>query len=83
MKMTKNLEGISTVQLQLFVDKLERLEEEKSEATKNLSDCFSEVGSAGFDKRVIKAILRLRKMDKDRASEHESLLSLYKSVLGM
>ncbi len=81
--MTKTLEGISAVQLQMFVDKLERLDEAKSDATKDLSDGYSEAQSAGFDKKVIRQVLKLRKMDKDKADEYATLVDLYKTALGM
>lgn len=70
-------------QLKLFVEKIERLEEEKTELMENIRDVFSEAKSVGFDPKVMKQIIRLRKMKQEDARELEELLDVYKAALGM
>lgn len=75
--------GISGNQLRLFIEKIERLEEEKSELMENIREVFSEAKSVGFDIKVMKQVLKLRKMKKEDLVEQEELLDLYKAALGM
>lgn len=75
--------GISGNQLRLFIEKVERLEEEKNELMENIREVFSEAKSVGFDVKVMKQLLKLRKMKKEDLAEQEELLDLYKAALGM
>lgn len=73
----------SANQLKLFIDKIEKLEEEKTELMENIRDVFSEAKAVGFDVKVMKQILKLRKMKDDEAQEQEELLDIYRAALGM
>ena len=75
--------GISGNQLRLFIEKAESLEEEKNELMESIRDVFSEAKSVGFDVKIMKQILRLRKMKNEDRAEQEELLDLYKAALGM
>ena len=75
--------GISSNQLRLFIEKVERLEEEKSELMESLREVFSEAKSVGFDVKIMKQIIKLRKMKREDLAEQEELLDLYKAALGM
>lgn len=75
--------GISGNQLRLFIEKVERLEEEKAELMENIREVFSEAKSVGFDPKIMKQILKLRKMKREDLAEQEELLDLYKAALGM
>lgn len=75
--------GISGNQLRLFIEKVERLEEEKSELMENLREVFAEAKSVGFDVKIMKQIIKLRKMKKEDLVEQEELLDIYKAALGM
>lgn len=75
--------GISANQLRLFMEKIERLEEEKAELMENIREVFSEAKSVGFDPKIMKQILKLRKMKREDLAEQEELLDLYKAALGM
>lgn len=74
----------STAQhLRSFIERLERLEEEKRELADTIRDVFSEAKGAGFDPKVMRQVLRLRKMKPEDLTEQEQLLDLYLSALGM
>ncbi len=73
----------SANQLKLFIEKVERLEEEKSELMENIREVFSEAKAVGFDVKVMKQIVKIRKMKKQEADEQEELLDVYKAALGM
>lgn len=75
--------GISGNQLRLFIEKIERLEAEKSELMENLREVFAEAKSVGFDVKIMKQIIKLRKMKTEDLAEQEELLDIYKAALGM
>jgi uncharacterized protein (UPF0335 family) len=70
-------------QLKLFIEKIERLEEEKTELMENIREVFSEAKSVGFDVKVMKQIIKIRKMKQEDAQEQEELLDVYRAALGM
>lgn len=75
--------GISPNQLRLFIEKIERLEEEKFELQENIREVFAEAKSTGFDVKVMKQIIKMRKMKNEELQEQEELLDLYRQALGM
>jgi len=75
--------GISREQLKSYMERLERLEEEKAALAETIREVFAEAKGNGFDTKIMKQILRLRKMDQDDRQEQEALLDLYLSALGM
>jgi len=75
--------GISAEQLQQYIDRIERLEEEKANIGEDIKSVFAEAKSAGFDVKTIRAILKIRRMDSSELEEQEYLLELYKRALGM
>lgn len=68
-------------QLKQLVEKIERLEEEKTNVTEALKDIFQEAKSNGFDVKTIKQVLKLRKMDSDSLAEQDALIELYRDIL--
>lgn len=78
-----NFGGISPNQLRLFIEKIERLEEEKFELQENIREVFAEAKSTGFDVKVMKQIIKMRKMKNEELQEQEELLDLYRQALGM
>jgi len=75
--------GIAGEQLRSFIERIERLEEEKKDVQEQIKEVFSEAKGVGFDTRIMRQLLRLRKMrDADR-SEQEELLEIYKAAIGM
>jgi uncharacterized protein (UPF0335 family) len=75
--------GIAAEQLKQYIDRIERMEEEKRDLTTTITSIYNEAKSNGFDAKVIRQIIRLRKMDQNEVDEEEALLHLYKQALGM
>jgi uncharacterized protein (UPF0335 family) len=75
--------GVAAVQLRSFVDRIERLEEEKKGLADDIKDIYSEAKGQGFDVKILRKIISLRKRSKEDRQEEEELLELYKAALGM
>jgi uncharacterized protein (UPF0335 family) len=75
--------GITAEQLRSYVERIERLEEEKAAIATDVREVYAEAKSNGFDVKIMRQVLRLRKLDHDDRSEQEALLDLYKRALGM
>lgn len=69
--------------LKAFVDRIERLEEEKKGIADDIKDIYGEAKSMGFDVKALRAIIRMRKEDSDDRKEHEAILETYMLALGM
>ena len=70
-------------QLKAFVERIERLEEEKKALADDIRDVYAEAKGTGFDTKALRTIVRLRKQDADERKEQESILDTYKHALGM
>jgi uncharacterized protein (UPF0335 family) len=75
--------GIAAEQLRSLVERIERLEEEKAALAGDIRDVFSQAKGSGFDIKVLRQVLRLRKLNNADRQEQESLLDIYKRALGM
>jgi uncharacterized protein (UPF0335 family) len=75
--------GIAGEQLRSFIERIERLEEEKRALADDIKDVYAEAKGSGFDTKIMRQIIRIRRMDKDDVDEQETLLDLYKRALGM
>lgn len=75
--------GITAEQLKAYVERVERLEEEKAAIAADVREVYAEAKANGFDVKIMRQVVRLRKMDSDDRSEQEALLDLYKRALGM
>lgn len=75
--------GIAADRLKSFVERIERLEEEKRGLQEDIKEVYAEAKGTGFDTKIIRQIIRLRKMDKADRQEQEAILELYKEALGM
>jgi uncharacterized protein (UPF0335 family) len=69
--------------LKLLIERIERLEEEKAGIADDIKEVYGEGKSAGFDPKIMRQVVRLRKMATDQRREQEELLDLYKSAIGM
>ena len=69
--------------LKAFVERIERLEEEKKTIADDVRDVYAEAKAIGFDVKALRAIVRLRKVDADERKEHEAILETYMHALGM
>lgn len=78
-----NVGGIAGDQLRSYIERIERLEEEKAALTADIREVFAEAKANGFDVKIMRQVLKLRKMDRDDRAEEETLLDLYKRALGM
>jgi uncharacterized protein (UPF0335 family) len=74
---------ISAARLRSLVERIERLEEERKALGADIKDIFSEAKSAGFDVKVMRQLIRLRKQEPAEVDEQESLLDVYRRALGM
>jgi len=76
-------DSISAEQLRLFIERIERLEEEKKGIADDIKDVYAEAKSTGFDTKTMRAIVRLRKMEKHHRDEADALLETYRNALGL
>ncbi|APR53338.1 DUF2312 domain-containing protein [Sphingomonas koreensis] len=76
-------DSISSEQLRLLVERIERLEEEKKGISDDIKEVYGEAKSTGFDAKTIRTIVRLRKMEKHQLDEQDALLETYRAALGM
>ncbi|CAN5371049.1 DUF2312 domain-containing protein [soil metagenome] len=74
---------IAAEQLRLFIERIERLEEEKRGMADDIRDVYVEAKSTGYDVKTMRAIVRLRRMEKHHRDEAEALLETYKAALGL
>ena len=75
--------GIAAERLRSFIERIERLEEEKAALAADIREVFGEAKGTGFDTKVMRQILKLRKMEQADRQEQEHLLTLYKQALGI
>ncbi len=75
--------GVSSAQLKSFVERIENLEEEKLTVNEQIREVFAEARGAGFDVKIIRQVLKIRKMETQERQEQEELLDLYLTALGM
>lgn len=74
---------VTAGQLRAFIERIERLEEEKQTIADDIKDVFAEMKGTGFDTKAVRTIIRLRKKDQAQRQEEEAILDLYKAALGM
>ncbi len=75
--------SIASDQLRLYIERIERLEEDKKGIADDIKDVYAEAKSTGFDTKTMRAIVKLRKMEKHHRDEAEALLDTYKVALGL
>lgn len=78
-----NTDGISADRLRSMVDRIERLNTEREALGSDIKDIFKEAGSAGFDVKVLRQLIRIRKQDPAEVEEAEAMLEVYRKALGM
>lgn len=78
-----DVDGVAADQLKSIVERIETLEEEKAGIAADVRDIYSEAKGNGFDVKVLRQLIRLRKMNKSERVEQEELLTIYKDALGM
>ncbi|MFG1346044.1 DUF2312 domain-containing protein [Xanthobacter autotrophicus DSM 431] len=75
--------GFAKEQLKSFIERIERLEEEKKAIADDIKDVFAEAKANGFDVKALRTILKIRKEDVDERKEHEAIVELYLQALGI
>lgn len=78
-----DIHGTTRDQLRAFVERIERLEEEKAALAADIREVYAESKSMGFDVKIIRQIVRLRKQDVNERQEQEAILATYMIALGM
>ena len=74
---------VAADQLRLFIERIERLEEEKRTMAEDIRDVYSEAKANGYDTKTMRAIVRLRRMETHTRQEMDALLDTYRSALGL
>ena len=69
-------------QLKSIIERIERLEQEKAEVSEQIKEVFAEAKGNGFDVKVLRKVVRIRKQDRAKRLEEEAILDLYLSALG-
>jgi uncharacterized protein (UPF0335 family) len=75
--------GIAADRLKSFIERIERLEEEKGAIAGDIKEVYSEAKSAGFETKIMRMLVRLRKMDAQERNEQDQLLDVYKQAVGL
>ena len=75
--------GIAGERLRSFIERIERLEEEKRALAADIKEVYAEAKGSGFDTKTMRQLIRIRRIDKDDLDEQETLLDVYKRALGM
>jgi uncharacterized protein (UPF0335 family) len=81
--MSNDVGGIAAEKLQSLIQRVERLEEEKANLLADIREVYAEAKSQGFDVKIMRQLIRLRKMEEHDRTEQETVLDLYKRALGM
>lgn len=82
-KRTSNVAGVSGDRLKQFIERIERLVEEKENILDDIRDVKAEAKSVGFDMRTINELLKLRRLSPQQREERDALLDIYKAAIGM
>ncbi|MGE0735242.1 MAG: DUF2312 domain-containing protein [Alphaproteobacteria bacterium] len=75
--------SIAKEKLKSFIERIERLEEEKGSLTADIREVYSEAKGNGFEPKVMRKLVSLRRLDKDERQEQDSLLEVYREALGI
>jgi len=81
--MTDVIDSSAKDYLNQFIPRIERLEEDKRVLLEDIKELYAEAKAQGFDTKVLKQLVRIRKIDRAKLDEHEELLDLYKHAIGM
>ncbi len=75
--------GVAAAELRSFIERVERLEQEKKDIADQIKEVMAEAKGRGYDTKVLRKIVSLRKRDQDDIAEEEAILDMYKAALGM
>ncbi|MFK4826034.1 DUF2312 domain-containing protein [Paenochrobactrum sp. BZR 588] len=80
---TETAQTIATGQLRAFIERIERLEEEKSTIGDDIKEVYAELKGSGFDSKAVRTIIRLRKKEEHERQEEDAMIQLYMDALEM
>ena len=80
---TSSPENVTAAELRQFIERVERLEAEKKDIADQVKEVMAEAKGRGYDTKVMRKLIALRKRDRDDIAEEEAILELYKEALGM
>ena len=80
---TQDVGGVAGARLKSFIERVERLTEEKQAISDDIKDVYAECKSVGFDTKAVRKIIALRKIDRDTRAEQDAILETYLTALGM
>jgi len=75
--------GINPDHLRAYVERVERLQEERKNLSQDIADIYAEARGTGFDVKALKEVVKLRGQDRDKRRAHEEMVDLYRSALGV
>ena len=75
--------GVAAQELRSFIERIERLEQEKKDIADQIKEVMAEAKGRGYDTKVMRKVIALRKRDKNDIAEEEAVLDMYKEALGM
>ena len=78
-----NTDSVAQSQLRAFIERIERMEEEKAAIASDIKEIYAEAAGNGFDKKIMRRVVNIRKQDAAERQEQEAILELYMSALGM
>lgn len=81
--MTKQIAGITGDQLLSVIQRIERLEQDKTQVSEDIKSVYSEAKNNGFDPKIMKEVVKMRKLEQSERDEKETLLDLYMKAIGM
>jgi uncharacterized protein (UPF0335 family) len=81
--MSDEVGGVASNQLRAFIERIERLEEEKKTIADDIKDVYGEAKSMGYDTKVLRKVVSIRKLDQNERMEQEAVLDTYLAALGM
>lgn len=82
-EITETSQTVAAGQLRAFIERIERLEEEKKTIGEDINDVYAEAKGTGFDTKALRTLIKLRKQDQAERDEAEAILDMYKAALGM
>lgn len=80
---TETAQTVAVGQLRAFIERIERLEEEKSTIGDDIKEVYAELKGSGFDSKAVRTIIRLRKKEEHERQEEDAMIQLYMDALGM
>jgi uncharacterized protein (UPF0335 family) len=82
-EMPADVGGVGGKRLNSFLERIERLEEEKAGLAEDIKEIYAEAKGTGFEPRIMRRIVKLRKMDPEKRREEDELMEVYKAAIGL